>query len=207
MVLKGHHLPQGSMMQDHSPECIRRSEEMRRAVVDDSASGSKTSPLVKASSRRQGASLRQLEALHKSSETSTHLRIPDKKRIKLLHDHPSDGVHPISRTMKKGPNLGEDDGVTGGTNLIELSDSDEFPEPCELVRASIRNAGEADESLVSRASDYSDSDMDALVRGAHLDGITSIGIDTANNKAFRRPDPFSVPLSAKDTKKRAAMSL
>jgi hypothetical protein len=159
-------------------------KKMRRAVVDDSASGSKTSPLVKASSRRQGASLRQLEALHKSSETSTHLRIPDKKRIKLLHDHPSDGVHPISRTMKKGPNLGEDDGVTGGTNLIELSDSDEFPEPYELVRASIRNAGEADESLVSRASDYSDSDMDALVRGAHLDGITSIGIDTANNKGI-----------------------
>jgi len=164
---------------------------MRRPMVDDSASGLKTSPLVKASIRRQGASLGQLEALHKSSETGAHLGIPDKKRIKLLHDHPGDGIQPASRTMKKGSKLGKDlsilegdDGVTSGTGLIELSDSDEFPEPRELVRASIRSAGEADESLVSRASDYSDSDMDALVRGAHLDDITSIGIDTANNQGI-----------------------
>lgn len=165
-------------------------KKLRRAMVDDAASGLKTS-LVKTSSRRQGASLGQLEAIHKSSETGAHLRIPDKKRIKLLHDHPGDGVQLASKTMKKGPNLGEDflvlkedNGVASGTGLIELSDSDEFPEPRELVRASIRSAGEADESLVSRASDYSDSDMDALVRGAHLDGITSIGIDNANNQGI-----------------------
>ena len=65
---------------------------------------------------------------------------------------------------------------------MELSDSDEFPEPRELVRASIRSAGKADGSLVSCASDYSDSDVDALIRGAHLDGITSTGIDTTNNQ-------------------------
>jgi hypothetical protein len=164
-------------------------KKLGRATVNDPASSSKTSPLVKASIRRLDASLGQLEALHKSSGTGSHLRIPDRKRIKLLHDHPSDGVHPASRTTKKGPKSGvgfsvlkEDDSVTSGTRLIELSDSDEFPEPRELVRASIRSAGGADESLVSRASDYSDPDMDALIRGAHLGGITSTGIDTANNQ-------------------------
>ena len=153
-------------------------------MVNDSPTSSKTSPLVKASVRRRDSSLRQLEALHKSSETGSHLRIPDGKRIKLLHDHPSDGVLAASRT-NKGPKFGtdfslEDDDVASGTCLMELSDSDEFPEPRELVRASIRSAGKADGSLVSCASDYSDSDVDALIRGAHLDGITSSGIDTTN---------------------------
>jgi hypothetical protein len=155
-------------------------------MVNDSPTGSKTSPLVKASVRRRDSSLRQLEALHKSSETGSHLRIPDGKRIKLLHDHPSDGVLAASRA-NKGPKFGtdfslEDDGVASRSYLMELSDSDEFPEPRELVRASIRNAGKADGSLVACASDYSDSDMDALIRGAHLDGITSTGIDTTNNQ-------------------------
>jgi hypothetical protein len=168
----------------HSP--VKR--KMRRAMINDSASGSKTSPLVKDSNRRLDAVHGQLEALHKSSETGSHLRIPDGKRIKLLHDHPSDGVQP-TRRMNKGSKSGvgfsvlkEEDGVTSGTCPIELSDSDEFPEPRELVRASIRSAGEANESLVSRASDYSDPDMDAVIRSAHLDGITLTGIDTANNK-------------------------
>jgi hypothetical protein len=163
-------------------------KKMGRPTVNEPASSSKTSPLVKASARRLEASFRQLEALHKSSGTSSHLRIPDRKRIKLLHDHPSDSVYPASRT-KKGSKSGvspsvlkEDDSVTRGTRLIELSDSDEFPEPRELVRASIRSAGEADESLVSRAADYSDPDMDAVIRGAHLDDITSTGIGTANNQ-------------------------
>ena len=153
-------------------------------MANDSASGSKASPLVKASVRRLDAGLGQLEALHKSSETSSHLRIPDKKRIKLLHDHPGDSVQSSSRMMKNGLRFGvlEGDGGTSGTCLIELSDSDEFPEPRELVRASIRRTGEADESLVSRASDYSDSDMDALIRGAHLDGIISTGMDAADNQ-------------------------
>lgn len=155
-------------------------------MVNDSPTGSKTSPIVKASVRRRNSSLGQLEALHKGSETGSHLRIPDGKRIKLLHDHPSDGVLAASRT-NKGSKFStdfslEDDGVTSGTCLIELSDSDEFPEPRELVRASIRSAGKADRSLVSCASDYSDSDVDALIRGAHLDDITSTGIDTTNNQ-------------------------
>jgi hypothetical protein len=86
--------------------------------------------------------------------------------------------------MKKAPKpdidfsvLEEHDGVTSETCPIELSDSEEFPDFHELVRDSVRSAGEADESLVSRASDYSDSDMDALIRSAHLDGVTSTGIE------------------------------
>jgi hypothetical protein len=90
--------------------------------------------------------------------------------------------------MKKVPKSGldfsvlqEHDGVPSETCPIELSDSEEFPDFHELVRDSVRCAGEA-ESLVSRASDYSDSDMDALIRSAHLDGVTSTGMDTAHKQ-------------------------
>src|ERR1700760_952005 len=93
-------------------------EKMRRTVVKDSASGSRTSPLVKASIRRLDVGLGQLEALHKSSETGSHLRIPDGKRIKLFHDYPSDSVRPV-RSTKKSSKFGvgfsvtkDDDGVT-----------------------------------------------------------------------------------------------
>jgi hypothetical protein len=162
---------------------------MRRPVVNDSASGSKTSARVKAPIRRRDTRFEQLEALHKSSETGSRLRIPDGKRIKLSHDFTSDGIQPASRTMKKAPNFDVDfsvlekhDGATGEMCLVEISDSDEFPDLHELVRDSARSAGEADESLVSLASDYSDSDMDALIRSAHLDGVSSTGIDTAHKR-------------------------
>jgi hypothetical protein len=174
-------------------------------MVNDSPTGPKTS-LVKASVRRLDSSLEQLEALHKSSETSSHLGIPNRKRIKLLHDHPSDGVQAASRTMKKVPKPGTDfsflegDDVAGGTCPMELSDSDEFPEPRELVRASIRNAGEADWRLVSWASDYSDPDVDALIRGAHLDDITSTGIDTANNQNISASGSIQRTLECKGRK-------
>jgi hypothetical protein len=158
-------------------------------MVNDSASGSKTSARVKAPIRHRDTRIEQLEALHKSSETGSRLRIPDGKRIKLSHDYIGDGIQPSSRTMKKAPKsdvdfsaLEEHGGVTGETCLIELSDSDEFPDFHELVRDSVRSAGEADKSLVSCASDYSDSDMDALIRSAHFDGVTSTGIDTAHKK-------------------------
>jgi len=60
----------------------------------------------------------------------------------------------------------QDDGVTGETSLMEVSDSSEFPEPVELVRASIRSAGKPNGTLASCASDYSDADMDDLIRDA-----------------------------------------
>ena len=69
-----------------------------------------------------------------------------------------------------------------GTCLEEISDPDEFPEPHELLRASIRGVGEANGDLASCPSDYSDSDMDAFIRDAHLDGITSTGIDSAESQ-------------------------
>jgi len=157
-------------------------------MVNDSASGSKTFARVKAPIRRRDTGFEQLEALHKSSETGSHLRIPDGKRIKLSHDYTSDGIQP-ARTMKKAPKfdidfsvLEEHGGVTSKTCPIELSDSEEFPDFHELVRDGVRNTVEADESLVSRASDYSDSEMDALIRSAHIDGATSTGIDSAHKQ-------------------------
>lgn len=155
-------------------------KKMRRPMVNDSTSGSKTSARVKAPVRRRDTRFEQLEVLHKSSETVSRLRIPDGKRIKLSHDYTSD--QPASRTMKKAPKSDKNDGVTSETCPIELSDSDELPDFHELVRDSVRSAGEADESLVSRASDYSDSDMDALIRSVHLDGVTSTGIDTVHKQ-------------------------
>lgn len=155
------------------------------------ASGSKVSARVKAPIRRRDTRFEQLEALHRSSETGSRLRIPDGKRIKLSHDYTSDGLQPANRTMKKAPKSGVDfsvleehGGVTGETCLIELSDSDEFPDFHELMQDSVRSAGETYESQVSRASDYSDSDMDALIRSAHLDGVTSTELDTAHKQDF-----------------------
>jgi hypothetical protein len=156
---------------------------------NDSASGSKSSSLAKASSQRLGAGLRRPEDLHK--RTGLHLRIPDGKRLKLHHDPPSHSVRPRGRMTNKGPKFDFDtrssapkqgDGVTGGTSLVEVSDSDEFPEPVELVRASIRDSGQPDGSLASHTSDYSDSDIDNLIRDAVLGGITSTGIDSTKTR-------------------------
>jgi hypothetical protein len=157
-------------------------------MVNGSGLGSKTSARVKTTIRRRDTRFEQLEALHKSSETGSRLRIPDGKRIKLSHDYASDGIQPARKTMKKAPKsdidfsvLGEHGGVTSESCPIELSDSEEFPDFHELVRDSVRSPGEADESL-ARASDYSDSDMDALIRSAHLDVGTSTGIDTTHKQ-------------------------
>jgi hypothetical protein len=169
----------------------------RQVMVNHPASGSKSYSPVKASPRRLGAStsLRQLEALHKSSGTDSHLRIPDGKRIKLSHDLDSDSVQHASRTTKNRPKFDvdfsvlQDEPVIGGTCLVEVSDSDELPEPHELVRASVRGAGEADGGLASRASDYSDSDMDALIRDAHLGSIASTGIDSTKAQDISMSEP------------------
>jgi hypothetical protein len=72
--------------------------------------------------------------------------------------------------------LEEDDGMSGA-RLFDLSDSDEFPDLHELVRG----AGGAQGSLPSCNSDYSDSDMDAMVRDAHLEGITPTGAARTRN--------------------------
>jgi len=78
---------------------------------------------------------------------------------------------------------------------MELSDSNEFPEPVELVRASIRSAGKPNGSLASCASDYSDADMDDLIRDAVLGGITSTGIDSTKTQ------DSSVPKSIQQKRK------
>jgi len=75
---------------------------------------------------------------------------------------------------------------------MEVSDSDEFPEPVELVRASIRSAGKPNGSLASCASDYSDADMDDLIRDAVL---TSTGIDSTKTQ------DSSVPKSIQQKRK------
>jgi len=75
---------------------------------------------------------------------------------------------------------------------MELSDSNEFPEPVELVRASIRSAGKPNGSLASCASDYSDADMDDLIRDAVL---TSTGIDSTKTQ------DSSVPKSIQQKRK------
>jgi len=175
-------------------------------MVNDSASRPKSPSLVKAP-RRLGASLRKLEALHKSSGTDSRLGIPNGKRIKLLHDPASDSVEHASRTTKKRPNfdinfsdLKEDDGMADGMCLEEISDPDEFPEPHEVLRASIRGAGGAEGDLTSCVSDYSDSDMDALIRDAHLDGITSTGIDSAKSQDISASRSIQQALGCKGRK-------
>jgi hypothetical protein len=110
--------------------------------------------------------------------------------------------------MKKAPKsdidssvLEKHDGVTSEACLIELSDSEELPDFHELVRDSVRSAGEADETLrLSHASDYSDSDMDALIRSAHLDGVTSTGIYTAHKQDISASGSIQQPLEYKGPK-------
>jgi hypothetical protein len=156
----------------------------RQATVNESVSGSKIPSLAKAPPRCPSASLRQLEALHKSSGTDSRLKIHDGKRIKLFHNPSGDGVQHASTKTKTRPNFDMDfsvlkedkDGVARETCPMEVSDSEEFPEPRELVQASVRGAGEG---LASCASDYSDSDMDDLIRDAHLTGIPSTGMVSA----------------------------
>jgi hypothetical protein len=178
----------------------------RPATMNDFAPGLKSSSLVKAHTQALGASLRQLEVLHRSSGTDSHLGIPDGKRIKLSPISPIDGVQPASGTTKKrwkfelDPSaLTEDDGMASETSVIDISDSDDFPEPHELVRSSVRSAGEANGSKPSpsRASDYSDPDMDALIRDAHLGSTISTGIDTAKIQNISASKPIRGTLGYK----------
>ncbi|KAH9048543.1 hypothetical protein EDB84DRAFT_199167 [Lactarius hengduanensis] len=158
----------------------------------DGQTSNRTS-LSKAPAQRLDASLRQLEALHKNSGTDSHMRISDGKRIKLPRSLPGDNAQLKGNTTKKGPRLDMDfstledgDGMSGNTRLFDLSDSDEFPDVHELVRTRVGGAREAQGSLRSCNSDYSDPDMDALVRDAHLEEITPTGADavrTQNNSA------------------------
>ncbi|KAH9180406.1 hypothetical protein EDB89DRAFT_2062127 [Lactarius sanguifluus] len=154
---------------------------------------SKRTSISKAPAQRLDASLRQLEVLHKSSGTDSHMRISDGKRIKLPRSLPGDNARLKGNTTKKGPSLDMDfftleegDDMSGNTRLFDLSDSDEFPDVHELVRTRVGGARAAQGSLRSCNSDYSDPDMDALVRGAHLEEITSTGTDAVraqNNSA------------------------
>jgi hypothetical protein len=189
-------------------------KKMRRPMVNDSALGSKTSARAKTPIRRRDTRFEQLEALHKSSETGSRLGIPDGKRIKLSHNYASDDIQPASKTMKKAPKfdldfsvLGEHGGVTKESCPIELSDSEEFPDFHEIVRDSVRSAGEADESL-ARASDYSDSDVDALIRSAHLYVGTSTRIDTAHEQDLSASGSIQQTLEYKRPKEKGcAVSL
>ncbi len=157
-------------------------------MPDDGQSSKRTS-LPKASAQRLDANLRQLEALHKSSGTDSHMRIFDGKRIKLPRDLPNDNTQPKGNTTKKGPRLDmdfsaleEDDGMSGNARLFDPSDSDEFPDLHELVRDRVRGAGGTQGSPLSCNSDYSDPDMDAMIRDAHLEGITPTGTDAAGTQ-------------------------
>ncbi|KAI0306725.1 hypothetical protein B0F90DRAFT_802667 [Multifurca ochricompacta] len=146
-----------------------------QVMSGDSVLGSKRSTLALAKVSAQlpvsDASLRQPKVLHKSSGTDSHLRIANGKRIKLLHDLSSDDTQPTgSTTTKKMPKfdmnfsvLKEGD-VTGDTPLFYLSDSDELPEPHELLRASVCGIGGTEEGLSVRTSDYSASHTDAVIR-------------------------------------------
>lgn len=157
--------------------------------MPDDGQNSKRTPLPKASAQRLDASLRQLEALHKSSGTDSHMGISDGKRINLPRNLPGDDTQPTGNAATKRPRLDtdvlaleEDDGTSGKARLFDLSDSDEFPDLHELVRARVRGAGGTQGGLPSCNSDYSDSDMDAMVRDAHLEGVAPTETYAANTQ-------------------------
>lgn len=147
--------------------------------MSENGQSSKRRSLPKASAHSLDASFRQLEALHKSSGTDSHMRISDGKRINLPRNLPSDSAQPTGYATKKRPTLDtdfstleEDNGMSGNTRLSDLSDSDEFPDLHEIMLASVHGAEGVQRSLPSCNSDYSDSDMDAMVRDAHLEGVS-----------------------------------
>ncbi|KAH9079273.1 hypothetical protein EDB83DRAFT_2624338 [Lactarius deliciosus] len=164
-----------------------------RAVMPNDGQTSKRTSISKAPAQRLDASLRQLEALHKSSGTDSHMRISDGKRIKLPRSLSGDSAQLKGNATTKGPRLDMDfstleegDGMSGNTRLFDLSDSDEFPDVHELVRTRVGGARAARGSLRSCNSDYSDPDMDALVRDAHLEEITPTGTDAFNPPSKRK---------------------
>ena len=157
--------------------------------MPDNSQNSKRTPFPKASAQRLDASLRQLEALHKSSGTDSHMGISDGKRIKLPRSLPGDNTQPTGNATKKRPRLDtdfpaleEDGSMSGNARLFDLSDSDEFPDLHELVRARVRGVGGTQGSLPSCNSDYSDPDMDAMVRDAHLEGTAPTETYAANTQ-------------------------
>ncbi|KAH9060007.1 hypothetical protein EDB87DRAFT_653062 [Lactarius vividus] len=150
---------------------------------------SKRTSVSKAPAQRLDASLRQLEALHKSSGTDSHMKISDGKRIKLPRSLPGDNARLIGNTTKKGPRpdtdfstFEEGDDMSGNIRFFDLSDSDEFPDVHELVRTRVDGTRAAQGSLRSCNSDYSDPDMDAMVREARLEEITPTGTDAVGTQ-------------------------
>jgi ATP-dependent DNA helicase HFM1/MER3 len=176
----------------------------RRVMPDDSASGSRSPYLVKASAQRLNASLQQLESLHKSSGTDSHLRIPSGKRIKLLHDTAGDNAQLARITTKKRPKfdmdfsvLADDDAKTVSACFFDATDSDEFPEPHELVRASVRSAGHAGGSLGFLSSEHSDSETDALIHEARLSGNRTAETDIVKTQDVSTLQPIQPALTRK----------
>jgi hypothetical protein len=153
-------------------------------MPDGSASRSKSPYLVKASAHRLDASFQQLEALHKSSGAESNLRIPSGKRIKL-HDPVGDNARPAS---KKRPKFNMDfsalvdDDATAST-CFDATDSDDFPELHELVQANIHNVRETGGGMASLTSDYSDPEMDAVIREVDIGGITPTPTETNIEKS------------------------
>jgi hypothetical protein len=176
---------------------------VRRVVPDDSASGSRSSCPAKVSAQRLNTSLQQLEALHKNSGAGSNLRIPSGKRIKLSHDTANNDSQPASITTKKRPQFDmdfsalADDNATGSMCIFDETDSDELPEPHELVRASVRSVGEAERTLASHPSDYSDSGMDALIREAHPSVITPSETDIVKTRNVSTLQPIQSTLTRK----------
>ena len=84
------------------------------------------------------------------------------------------------------------DGMSGKAPLFYLSDSDEFPDLHELVRTRVSGAEGAQGSLPSCNSDYSDSDMDAMVRDARITPTETDAVRTQNDSASSKRKRSSI---------------
>jgi len=132
------------------------------------------------------------------------MKISDGKRIKLPRDLLYDNVQPGSKLGADFSALEEDVGISGNARLFDCSDSDDFPDLHELVRTRVRGEGDAQGGLLSCNSNYSDSDMDAMIRDVRLEEVMPTEIDAARTQDSSTSDhDKSTQLTAPSKRKRS----
>lgn len=116
--------------------------------------------------------MQRLEALHQGADVQKSLGIKDGHRLKLA-DSSSSLCVSSSRKAKIMPDfdLTFTDGNDGPIPGDSYSEDDDLPNVGELLESALSESAKKSDKLPSPNSDYSNSEIDAIIRDAPLDAL------------------------------------
>ncbi|KAH9928154.1 uncharacterized protein B0H18DRAFT_875089 [Fomitopsis serialis] len=118
---------------------------------------------------RPDARLKQVDTLHAQTGVQKNLKLPAGRRIKLEDHWAADS------RARKGARSDSDVEIVSknsspGTLAAKLEDSDDdLPDPSELLGAYFGSSGRGDVASDPSSADYSNSEVDSLIRSAQVD--------------------------------------